>query len=101
MPTLCNIQARVRQREFPQIACRAQDWCNTADKMGRAVSRVGYRRTKRVHHFGPFQDLLHSTDVSPDGKYLVTGHMGSDGRIWEIATGKLFRRLGKNVYPPG
>lgn len=56
---------------------------------------------KRVHHFGPFQDLLHSTDVSPDGKYLVTGHMGSDGRIWEIATGTFFRRLGKNVYPPG
>lgn len=55
----------------------------------------------RVHHFGPFQDLLHSTDVSPDGKYLVTGHMGSDGRIWEIATGTFFRRLGKNVYPPG
>ncbi len=56
---------------------------------------------KRVHHFGPFQDLLHSVDVSPDGKYVVTGHMGSDGRIWEIATGTFFRRLGKNVYPPG
>ena len=55
---------------------------------------------KRVHHFGPFTDLLHSVDVSPDGKYLVTGHVGSDGRIWEIDTGTFFRRLGKNVDPP-
>ncbi|AHB49996.1 hypothetical protein W911_05605 [Hyphomicrobium nitrativorans NL23] len=56
---------------------------------------------KRVHHFGPFSDLCHAIDVSPDGKYLVTGHMGSDGRIWEIDSGTFFRRLGKNVYPPG
>jgi WD40 repeat protein len=55
---------------------------------------------KRVHHFGPFDDLLHAVDVSPDGKYLVTGHIGSDGRIWEIDTGTFFRRLGKNVDPP-
>lgn len=56
---------------------------------------------KCLHHFGPFSDLCHSLDVSPDGKYLATGHMGSDGRVWEIDTGKFFRRLGKNVYPPG
>lgn len=56
---------------------------------------------KRVHHFGPFGDLCHSLDVSPDGRYLVTGHIGSDGRIWEIATGTFYRRLGKNVRPPG
>jgi len=55
---------------------------------------------KRLHHFGPFTDLLHSVAVSPDSKYLVTGHIGSDGRIWEIETGKFFRRLGKNVDPP-
>ena len=55
---------------------------------------------KRVHHFGPFSDLCHSLDVSPDGRYLVTGHIGSDGRIWEIATGTFHRRLGKNVRPP-
>ena len=56
---------------------------------------------KRLHHFGPFTDLLHSVDdVSPNGKYLVTGHIGSDGRIWEIDTGTFFRRLGKNVDPP-
>lgn len=56
---------------------------------------------KRVHHFGPFSDLCHSLDVSPDGRYLATGHIGSDGRIWEIATGTFHRRLGKNVRPPG
>ena len=56
---------------------------------------------KRVHHFGPFLDLCHSVDVSPDGKYLATGHIGSDARIWEIATGTFYRRLGKNVHPPG
>ena len=56
---------------------------------------------KRVHHFGPFSDLCHSLDVSPDGRYLATSHIGSDGRIWEIATGTFHRRLGKNVRPPG
>ena len=55
---------------------------------------------KRLHHFGPFMDLCHSVDVSPDGKYLLTGHIGSDGRIWEIATGTFYRRLGKNVLRP-
>ena len=55
---------------------------------------------KRVQHFGPFSDLCHSLDVSPDGKYLVTSHIGSDGRIWEIGSGTFFRRLGKDVHPP-
>jgi WD40 repeat protein len=54
----------------------------------------------RVHHFGPFLDLCHSVDVSPDGKYLATGHIGSDARIWEVETGTFYRRLGKNVHPP-
>jgi len=53
----------------------------------------------RLLHFGPFSDVCHSVDISPDGKFLVTGHMGSDARIWEIETGKFFRRLGKNVSP--
>jgi len=56
---------------------------------------------ERVLHFGPFSDVCHSVDVSPDGKYLVTSHTGSDGRIWEIETGIFYRRLGKNVRPPG
>lgn len=55
---------------------------------------------KRIRHFGPFGDNFHAADVSPDGKYLVTGHFGSDGRIWEIDTGAFFRRLGKDVNPP-
>lgn len=54
---------------------------------------------RRLLHFGPYSDLCHTLDVSPDGKYLVTSHIGSDGRVWEIDTGKFFRRLGKNVYP--
>jgi WD40 repeat protein len=54
----------------------------------------------RVQHFGPFLDLCHSVDVSPDGKYLATGHIGSDARIWEVETGTFYRRLGKNVHPP-
>jgi WD40 repeat protein len=53
---------------------------------------------KRIRPFGPFSDLLHAADVSPDGKYLVTGHLlRSDGRIWEIGTGTFYRRLGKDV----
>ncbi len=55
---------------------------------------------KRLHHFGPFSDLCHSLDISPDGKYLLTSHLGSDARIWEIATGTFVRRLGKDVKPP-
>ncbi|MDP2356792.1 MAG: hypothetical protein Q8M31_12115 [Beijerinckiaceae bacterium] len=56
---------------------------------------------KRLRHFGPFTDGVHSLHVSPDGRYLATSHLGSDGRIWEIETGRFLRRLGKNVYPPG
>jgi len=56
---------------------------------------------KRVLHFGPFNDLCHSVRLSPNGKYAVTGSMGSDVRIWEVETGTFFRRLGQNVHPPG
>ncbi len=56
---------------------------------------------KRLMHYGPFSDLCHSVHVSPDGKYAVTGSMGSDVRVWEVDTGIFFRRLGENVHPPG
>lgn len=55
---------------------------------------------KIVRHFGPFNDLCHSVEVSPDGKYAVTTSMASDLKIWEIATGTFERRLGIDVKPP-
>ena len=55
---------------------------------------------KRVRHFGPFTDLCHSVDVSPDGRFALTTSMGSDLRIWEIATGTFYRRLGGLAPPP-
>jgi WD40 repeat protein len=53
--------------------------------------------SKKLRHFGPFSDLCHSVDVSPDGRFAVTTSMGADLRIWEIATGAFYRRLGSNV----
>ena len=55
---------------------------------------------KLVRHFGPFNDLCHSVDISPDGKYAVTTSMASDLKVWEIATGTFDRRLGIDVKPP-
>jgi WD40 repeat protein len=52
---------------------------------------------KAVRRFGPFTDLCHSVNVSPDGKYAVTTSLGSDVRIWDISTGVFFRRLGQNT----
>jgi WD40 repeat protein len=55
---------------------------------------------KIVRRFGPFTDLCHSVDVSPDGKYAVTTSLGSDVRIWDISTGAFYRRLGRNTRSP-
>ena len=52
-----------------------------------------------MRHFGPFRELCHSVDLSPDGRFAVTTSMGSDLRIWEIATGTFYRRLGIDVHP--
>jgi WD40 repeat protein len=52
---------------------------------------------KKLRHFGPFSDLCHSVDVSPDGRCAVTTSMGSDLRIREIATGTFYRRIGSNA----
>ena len=53
-----------------------------------------------VRHFGPFSDLCHTVDVSPDGRFALTTSMASDLKIWEIATGTFYRRLGVDVHPP-
>ena len=50
---------------------------------------------KTLRHFGPFSDLCQSVD----GRFAVTTSMGSDVRVWEIATGAFHRRLGANVAP--
>jgi WD40 repeat protein len=55
---------------------------------------------KRVRHYGPFTDLCHSVDLDPQQRFAVTTSMGSDLRIWEIATGTFHRRLGRDVKPP-
>jgi WD40 repeat protein len=55
---------------------------------------------EKLHLFGPFSDLTHSLAISPDGKYLLTTHIGSDLRLWEIETGTFFRRFGRDVNPP-
>lgn len=55
---------------------------------------------KIIRHFGPFNDLCHSVEVSPDGKYALTTSMASDLKIWEIETGTFERRLGIDVKPP-
>ena len=54
---------------------------------------------EKIRNFGPYTDLCHSIDVSPDGKYAVTTNMGSDVRLWEIDSGVFFRRYGR--YIPG
>jgi WD40 repeat protein len=56
---------------------------------------------KFIRHYGPFTDLCHSVSFDPQEKYAVTTSMGSDVRIWEVSTGTFYRRLGRNVKPPG
>jgi WD40 repeat protein len=52
---------------------------------------------KSLHHFGPFIDGCHSVDFDPQERFMVTTSMGSDLRVWDIATGTFHRRLGRNV----
>lgn len=55
---------------------------------------------KRTKHFGPFTDLCHSLDYSPDERFIVTTSMGSDLRLWDVkAERPFFRRFGRNVTP--
>jgi WD40 repeat protein len=50
--------------------------------------------------FGDMTDLCHAVVVSKDGRFVVSAHMGSDIRVWDIASGKLIRRFGQMVNKP-
>jgi len=51
-----------------------------------------------IRHFGPFTEVCQSVDVSPDGQFAVTTASDvSEVRVWEIATGRFHRRLGRQV----
>jgi WD40 repeat protein len=55
---------------------------------------------KSLRHFGPFTDGCHSVEFDPQQQFVLTTSMGSDLRLWEVATGAFHRRLGRNVKPP-
>lgn len=55
---------------------------------------------KSLRHFGPFTDGCHSVEFDPQQRFVLTTSMGSDLRVWEVATGAFHRRLGRNVKPP-
>jgi WD40 repeat protein len=50
--------------------------------------------------FGFMDDLCHSVEITRDGRYAVTSHMGSDIRLWDVASGELVRRFGEAVERP-
>ena len=77
----------------------------TADGAGLLVCRshpelYDVASGQRIRDYGPFNDLCHSVDVSPDGKFAITTSMASDVKMWDIATGAFYRRLGIDVKPP-
>lgn len=77
----------------------------TADGKGLLVCRShlvlwDLETGKIVRHYGPFNDLCHSVDVSPDGTKAITTSMASDIKLWDIATGTFERRFGIDVRPP-
>jgi WD40 repeat protein len=38
--------------------------------------------------FQPIDHRVYCMEHSPDGRYLVSGHVGSDVNVWEAATGR-------------
>jgi len=46
---------------------------------------------------GTMTDLTHSIAITPDGKFAITSHMGSDIRMWDIASGQMVRQFGERV----
>jgi WD40 repeat protein len=50
--------------------------------------------------FGAMTDNCHSVALTKDGRYAVTTHMGTDIRVWEVATGAFVRRFGEADAQP-
>jgi uncharacterized protein with WD repeat len=50
--------------------------------------------------FGDMTDLCHAVVVSKDGRFVVSAHMGSDIRVWDIKGGAPLRRFGQMVNQP-
>jgi WD40 repeat protein len=55
---------------------------------------------KLLQKFGTMEDLTHSIAITPDGRFAITTHMGSDIRMWDITTGELVRQFGQRVNEP-
>ena len=86
---------------------RADDYC---DKMRSDIEKARCQATKfnRV----PPEDLaraeagpthigwVYDAELSPDGKFAITSHMGSDIRMWNIAGGEMVRQFGERVNEP-
>lgn len=77
----------------------------TADGTGLVTCRLhpvlwDVETGRLIRHFGPFTDTCQSVDISPDGRFAATTSFNaSEVRIWEIATGRFHRRLGRNMPP--
>lgn len=45
------------------------------------------------YYIKKYTDLKNEFDISPDGKYLVTGKIGSIARMWEVETGVIMQEF--------
>ena len=66
------------------------------------IQKLTYKRIDLFSRgtFGSMADLCHSVEITKDGRYAVTSHMGSDIRLWDVASGALVRRFGEAVEQP-
>jgi hypothetical protein len=49
-----------------------------------------------VRRFQEESEEVHQADLSPDGRWLLTGGFDGNVRLWDFATGELIRRLGSH-----